>query len=259
MSIASLSLRFLPCASVVALLCAAPVVGAAGDDELDARLSALEMRMGSSYARIEKLERTSNSDILRELLRRVDSLEKDNANLRGMLEESQHQLDKQTQNLRQLGLEMDKRIESLSQEAPSTSEPSDAASTTSADPVAERKLYEAAFNQLRAGKNSAAVSAFANYLKQYPQGRFADNAQYWLAEAYYVDGKLTNAKSAFNNLLKKYPRSSKVPDTLLKLGYIAIDSGKTADAKTILADVGRKYPTSNAAKLAKKRLLALGD
>lgn len=259
MSIVKNMFEFYKSALIFSVLCVSNIaIAAPSNSELDQRLSALEMRLSSNYARIGKLERSSSSDLLLEVMQRLDALERDNANLRGLLEVNQNNLEKQTENIRQLSLELDRRLENASDtiDAEQNNMQQAAAST---DPVAERKLYEAAFKKLREGKNSAAVSAFAEYLRAYPQGRFADNAQYWLAEAYYIDGKANNAKNAFNNLLKKYPRSSKVPDTLLKLGYIAIDTGEIASAKQILAKLQQKYAGSNAAKLAKQRLLALGE
>ena len=47
----------------------------------------------------------------------------------------------------------------------------------------------------------------------------ADNAQYWLGEAYYVNKSYPEAQAAFQRVVDKYPQSRKRPDALLKIGY----------------------------------------
>ena len=53
----------------------------------------------------------------------------------------------------------------------------------------------------------------------YPDSPLADNAQYWLGEAYYVNKSFPEALAAFQRVVDKYPQSRKLPDAMLKIGY----------------------------------------
>lgn len=227
--------------------------------ELDQRLTALEIRIENNAARVERLERSNLSDVLMSLTQRLEQLEQENAELRNALEENQNLALTLQDNQRQLGIDIDRRFEGVIQgteavEALPTSVATEPA-RPKIDPAVERKLYAKAFGYLRSGQHPKAISTFQLYLKKYPKGRFTDNSQYWLSEAYYVTRNFDQAKTNFNKLIKKYPRSKKVPDAMLKLGYTYYELGDKASAKKHLASVVKKYPTSNAAKLAKNRLL----
>jgi len=123
--------------------------------------------------------------------------------------------------------------------------------------VDERAAYNAAFNRLREGRYSQAISGFESFLRTYPNSSLAGNAQYWLGEAYYVSRDFNRAEDAFIALGIKYPNSDRVPDTLLKLGYIYDEMGDKTKARNVLQKLLDTYPNSQAARLASARLNAL--
>ena len=125
------------------------------------------------------------------------------------------------------------------------------------DPAAEQQAYRAAFDLLKAGKFDPASNALQGFLKDYPNGRFADNAQYWLGEAYYVNRKFDPALKAFERLLIDFPDSPKRSHAMLKIGFIHDEAGRKQPAKEILTQLIERYPQSTAAGLAKKRLSRL--
>ncbi len=53
----------------------------------------------------------------------------------------------------------------------------------------------------------------------FPASSLADNAQYWLGEAYYVNKSFPEARRHFSAWWKNIPQSRKLPDALLKIGY----------------------------------------
>lgn len=123
---------------------------------------------------------------------------------------------------------------------------------------AEQATYIHSFNALQAGKLGDAISGFKAMLKQYPNGNYADNAWYWLGSAYYVKGDSGDALSSFKTLLTRFPNSPKVPDALVKIGIIQHDNHEDAQARAAFQRVIKKYPDSNAASVAKQRLAKLG-
>jgi tol-pal system protein YbgF len=115
-------------------------------------------------------------------------------------------------------------------------------------------VYSQAFSALKAGSYSVAITGFKDFLVSYPTSPLAENAQYWLGEAYYVTRSYDDAGTAFRTVLQKYPQSRKAPDASLKLGYAQYELKRYADARKTLQEVTQKYPDSDASRLAAERL-----
>jgi tol-pal system protein YbgF len=122
------------------------------------------------------------------------------------------------------------------------------------NPAEEQRAYQASFDLLKAGRYEPATKAFAEFLQQYPSGQFADNAKYWLAEAYYVTRQFEPALRQFEMLVAEHPDSQKLTHALLKIGYIHAELGQREDAERVLNDLIQRFPESTAAGLARKRL-----
>jgi len=118
----------------------------------------------------------------------------------------------------------------------------------------EQTVYAQSFDALKAGSYSVAITGFKSFLSSYPSSPLAENAQYWLGEAYYVTRDFDSATGAFRNVLQKYPNSRKVPDALLKLGFTQLEQKKVGEGRATLQQVVQKYPGTDAAKLASERL-----
>ena len=123
----------------------------------------------------------------------------------------------------------------------------------------EKQAYQLAYDELRNGRTNQSIEQFNTYLSQYPGGVYANNAQYWLGEAYRVNQDNVAARKAFNDVIEKYPNGAKVPDALLKLGYIEMEQKNPAKAREYLTRVTTDYPKSPAAALAAKKLLKLDE
>jgi tol-pal system protein YbgF len=118
----------------------------------------------------------------------------------------------------------------------------------------EQAVYSQAFSALKAGSYSVAITGFKDFLVSYSTSPLAENAQYWLGEAYYVTRSYDDAGAAFRTVLQKYPQSRKAPDASLKLGYTQYELKRYADARKTLQEVTQKYPDSDASRLAAERL-----
>jgi len=114
--------------------------------------------------------------------------------------------------------------------------------------------YQAAFGLLKDSQFDQAIAAFQQFLVTYPDSSLADNAQYWLGEAYYVNKSFPEALAAFQRVATKYPQSRKVPDALLKVGYCYYELKQWTEAHDTLAQVVTSYPDTPAGKLAQSRL-----
>ena len=123
----------------------------------------------------------------------------------------------------------------------------------------EKQQYQQAYEALRNGHTAQAIAEFNALLSKNSKNEFANNAQYWLGEAYRVNQDIDSARKAFNSVIENYPGSSKVPDALLKLGYIEVEQKNPVKAREYLTRVTTDFPGSTAARLASKKLLLLDD
>jgi tol-pal system protein YbgF len=126
-----------------------------------------------------------------------------------------------------------------------------------AAPEDPREQYKRYYKALRAGNHGYAIAGFGNFLERYPKHDYADNAQYWLAEAYYDQKEYRTALTEFRKVVANFPDGNKAPDALLKLGYCYLALDRAGDARDVLEQVVRIYPKSNPAALAARKLETL--
>ncbi|MGB1007328.1 MAG: tol-pal system protein YbgF [Thalassobaculaceae bacterium] len=105
-----------------------------------------------------------------------------------------------------------------------------------------RERYTYAFGLLRKQDYAAAEAAFEAFLTQHPQDNLAGNAQYWLAETFYVRKQFEQAAMAFAAGYQTYPDNIKAPDNLLKLALSLARIDKQEDACVALKQLGEKFP-----------------
>jgi tol-pal system protein YbgF len=116
--------------------------------------------------------------------------------------------------------------------------------------------YRTAVDLVKAAKYDDAVAALRAFIARYPRHDYADNAQYWIGEAFYAQKDYPRALSEFRRVVEVYPRGNKVPDALLKVGYCYQAMGQGEKARAVLEQVVNIYPKSEPATLAAKRLEA---
>lgn len=215
----------------------------------------------TTQQRLERLERAVNSAVLVEMARRQQELQLEVERLRSENEELAHSLEGMQTRLRNMYRELDQSLQRLEARgvAPATTGSASVSTTPSStiagNAVAQRKAYQRALKMLREKRYDQAVQAFQNFLKVYPQSEFADNAQYWIGEGYYVDKKYKLAVESFSSLIKNYPQSGKLADAYLKLGFTQYELKQYAEARKSLNIVLKDYAKSTGAvRLAKERL-----
>ncbi len=118
----------------------------------------------------------------------------------------------------------------------------------------EQKIYQTAYDFIKAKKYNDAVNALQDMLKKYPSGQFASNAHYWLGELYGLMGKNDNAFDEFSIVISKFPGSPRVSDAQLKVGLILAAQSKWPDAKRAFKQVINTYPGTASARLASEQL-----
>lgn len=122
------------------------------------------------------------------------------------------------------------------------------------DKSIEKNSYTAAYLALKSGRYEEASIGFKTLLHEHPQGEYADQAWFWLAESYFAQRKYSDAIDAFNKVANNYPDSAKHPAALLKLSSAYQQSGRRGDAKAVLQRLIQQHPESNAAEQARSEL-----
>ena len=113
-------------------------------------------------------------------------------------------------------------------------------STVTAEGTPEQ-LYESAFALVREGRYEQAEVKFQGFLDRYADHMLAGNAQYWLAETFYVRGDYAKSAKMFAQGYQKYPKSSKAADNLLKLGLSLAKMGKKDDACLSFSQMQKEF------------------
>lgn len=113
-------------------------------------------------------------------------------------------------------------------------------SSSGADPAS--LLYESAFADVRAAKYDTAETKFKDFMAKYPTHALAANAQYWLAETYYVRGDYNQAAKFFAQGYQDFPQGQKAADSLLKLGLSLAKIGKKDDACLSFQQLKKQFP-----------------
>ncbi len=253
-----------------------------------------EPQQASVEQRLERMERVLNSQSLLQMMERVDALQLEVQQLRGQLEEQQHQMEGMKNRQRELYLDVDRRMSRLEREgsgmapqapatgvAPSPQAPLTTGNTVNpVSPVAvtppvkttaveattseatgassqlaeERAAYQKAFDLLRELRYEQASAAFRDFIKKYPSSRYAHIAQYWLGEAAYARRDFKQAIQDYQALLDNHPRSGKRADSMLKIGYSYQELKRTQDSKRMMERLIELYPDSTEAGQARNQL-----
>lgn len=127
-----------------------------------------------------------------------------------------------------------------------------AARPRAAAPVkGEQAAYTAALNAARSGRTAEGIRLFRDFLQKYPHGQYAANAEYWIGECLYSQGKYKDALSEFQNVNNSFPSHHKNADALLKAGITLSKMGDKAGAAEKFRTVIANFPNSEAARRAR--------
>lgn len=240
-----------------------------------------EQKQATVESRLDRVERLVNSKGLVDVMVRVESLQSELQRLLGEIELQKHALDEIKKRQRDLYLDIDRRLLQIERgsgaaTAPVTNVPPVSSSTP---PVAvdneqatstavisqpaprsvkpkegEQVAYQKAFDLLRALRYEKATQAFRQFLNDYPDGRYAHIAQYWLAETSYHTRKYSVAVKDYQTLINQYPKSPKRADALLKIGYSQFELKSYDKATDVLNKLIQSYPGTTEAGQAESLL-----
>jgi len=215
----------------------------------------VHIKLNDLDTRLARIERVVSNQSLLDMANQVESLRSDVRAMRNDVDVLNHSLESARKQQKDLYADLDSRLKAV--EARGGAGAAAGASAGAGDsPSADtdKGAYQAAFALLKAGQYDRAIAGFQTFLSTYPASGLADNAQYWLGEAYYVNKQYPESLAAFQRVVEKFPGSRKLPDALLKIGYCDYELKDYSAARSALEQVAAKYPDSASARLAQQRL-----
>jgi tol-pal system protein YbgF len=231
----------------------------------------VQIKLNDLDVRLARVEHVVTNQSLLQIANEIEALRSDVRSLHNDVDLLRNDQEAARKQQRSLYADVDQRLRALEshREGAGTGAPP---ATAAAEPAAlpapvaagagglpvpdgsDRANYQAAFALLKDSQYDKAVAAFEQFLTSFPDSPFAENAQYWLGEAYYVNKDFTTSLAAFQRVVDKYPQSRKVPDALLKIGYCRYELKQPDQAKAVLTDVAARFADTPAGHLAQQRL-----
>ncbi len=218
----------------------------------------------------EAQRKAGNNQATAELFYMIQQLQREVRDLRGQVEEQQHQISRLQQQGRDRYVDLDQRILELSKavESGASAAQQPTAAGASADSgrlkparvyrspePEEQKTYNDIIDLIRNKKDyDTAITRLYEFVDTYPEGDLTVNAYYWLGEVYLAKPQLEQARQAFTIVATRYSDHRKAPDAVYKLGVTLDRLGEKDEARRRMTSVVEQYPDSGAAELAKKYL-----
>jgi tol-pal system protein YbgF len=116
------------------------------------------------------------------------------------------------------------------------------------------RLWDMAFSDYAAGQWPLAIQGFETYMRAFPRSEQADDAQFYIGEAYQLDGKMREALAAYERVAADYPQSNRAADSYYKRGVIYNTLNQPDRAREMFETTIRLFPTSESSRLAKQLL-----
>ncbi len=136
-----------------------------------------------------------------------------------------------------------------------TGTPQQTAATTPVNPgISPQRLFQTSHADYATGNYTLAIQGFDSYLKYFPKGVQAHEAQLMIGESLSNDKKDMEAVAAYTRVIANYPNSPSVPQAYYKRGLALDRLGEAARARESFEAVIKEFPNSDPASLAKQRL-----
>jgi len=219
---------------------------AALDRQQRERFDALTKRVEDLENRVTALQHGQS-----EIANQHDSSMVEISKLRGITEQLANDLATTQKRERELYADLDQRLHRLE---PSTITFDGRSGTVDRE---EQAAYDAAMSQFRARDFRSSINSLSGFVTRFPQSVYAPAAQFWLGSSYYAIKDYPAAVAAQRSLMERYPDSPRIPEALLNIAASQVELNDRKSARATLTRIANDYPNSEAAKLARERLVAL--
>jgi tol-pal system protein YbgF len=119
------------------------------------------------------------------------------------------------------------------------------------------QVYSAVYNDYLMGNYDLAIAGFQDFLVNFPDGEYADNASYYLGVCYNEKKRFEPAIQAFDQVINLYPKGDKTPAAYYKKALALEQLQKNTEAIETLKKLLIIFPDSQEAKMADQELANL--
>jgi tol-pal system protein YbgF len=225
----------------------------------------VQIKLKDLDTRLARIERVMANQSLLELGNQLEALRSDVRAMHNDVDQMNNAFEAARKQQRDMYADLDQRLKNLESRNGAASAAASAGASAAAPAVSnapdtsnagveDKASYQAAFTLLKDGQYDRAIPAFQKFLAAYPDSSLADNAQYWLGEAFYVNKAYPEAQAAFQRVIDKYPQSRKISDALLKIGFCRYEMKQWDSARQVLGQVVARFSDTPAGRLAQQRL-----
>jgi tol-pal system protein YbgF len=120
--------------------------------------------------------------------------------------------------------------------------------------ISPQRLYDNAWADYSTGQWSLAIAGFDTYIKTFPRSDLTDDAQFYIGETHYNDGRFADAVLAYDEVIVNYSEGDAVPEAQYKKGLALDRLGDTDQARETFQTVLDSFPDSRMAALALQAL-----
>ena len=118
----------------------------------------------------------------------------------------------------------------------------------------ERQAYRRATRALNDDDYARLRRDLEAFLRDWPRGRYAANAKFWIGEAWYAERNLDKAEAYYQRVVEENADHDKSEDAYLKLAYIHIDREQWDAAAAVLQNLAEAAAQDRIRALARKKL-----
>ncbi len=256
--------RWLKFAAGLALCCSfLPVAQAALFEDDEARRAILDLRQKADAAQqgtaeeLRKL-RDENTQLgaqlrrsLLELSNQIEVLRSDLSRTRGQEEQLARELAEVQRRQKDMTQGVEDRLKKF--------EPSKVSvdgQDFMAEP-AEIREFEAALATLRKGDFAQAQTAFGDFTRRYPRSGYQPSALFWLGNSQYAQRGCKDAMGNFRAMVAAAPAHLRASEAMLSIANCQVELKDSRGARKTLDELIKAYPQTEAASVAKERLVKL--
>ncbi|NOQ14115.1 MAG: tetratricopeptide repeat protein [Methyloprofundus sp.] len=218
----------------------------------------------SSYASGMPYSGNTASKPMLEMLGRVDILQAEIQELRGLVEQQANEISKLQKRQQNSYIDIDTRLQQLegggeTHVAKETGIVSQATKSGPKSQAKEKAAFDKAFRSVRSSDYQRSVTLLKQLIQDYPGGEYSDNATFWLASVYKVTNDLPAAKRNFQAVYTHFPESDKAGLAMLKLADIYLEENSRQKAVQLYTQVTTQYADTSAAHMATQKLQSIGQ
>lgn len=229
------------------------------------------------------MDQASANQSMLEMLGRVESLQTEIQQLRGLIEQQSHELTLLKQREQNIYADINMRLQQLESasgipvgaavtakpetlnipvkqtkvSAPAAIKQAQVVPVKKVQPKSksdEKAAFDKAFASVKNSHYQQAITELEQFLLDYPDGVYTDNAHFWLGSVYKVVNDIPAAKTNFQAVYTQYPKSEKAGMAMLKLADIYSEENNITKAQQLYVRIISQYADSTAAHMAEKNL-----